>query len=446
MWCTSFANKVRVSGLFPSLFLRFFSLAVKSGMDIFRVFDSLNYADNLLVGMDAVHAAGGVVQGEMCYTGDLLDPEGKYNLDYYLSLADVIVNRGQSHILGIKDMAGVLKPEAAKVLVSSLRAEFPKVKKKKRVYFECSVLTSSLKIPIHVHTHDTAGIGVASMIAASQAGADVVHGAVDCMSGTTSQPSLGALISSISDMEGKKASQLFCKSKPSSQKASKPRSDDFKFPVSNLKMESLQAINDYWAVVRDHYAPFAQQIFGSTDVLENQIPGGQYSNLMFQSQQLGLEGQWGKIKRAYVEANKAVGDVVKVTPSSKVVGDLAQFMVSNNIATAEQLIAESEHLDLPTSVVEFLQGQLGEPLGGFPEPLRSNVLKRAGVHPITGRPGADLPDLDFAALKESLQAQYEGLNREGMPIREGDVVSAALYPEVFADYMKFRGFVRFDLI
>lgn len=394
------ANAVGYTSYPDNVVHAFCKQSVKSGMDVFRVFDSLNYVPNLLLGMEAVHAAGGVVQGEICYTGDVSDPNNsKYNLDYYMKLADEIITKGHSHILGIKDMAGLLKPNAATLLVSALRKEFPKT-------------------PIHVHTHDTAGIGVASMVAAVQAGADVVHGALDSMSGTTSQPSLGALVASLQS--------------PSSKAT-------VYHPVPDLKLESLFPLNDYWAVVRTKYAPFEQTVAsGSTDVFEHQMPGGQYTNLMFQAQEMGLASQWPAVKRAYVEANKALGDIVKVTPSSKVVGDLAQFMVTNKIQTAAQLVDAAGTLDFPSSVVEFLQGFLGEPLGGFPEPLRSKVLAKAGKTPVAGRPGKDLPSLDLGALKASLEAKYEGLKREGLGITDGDVLSAALYPQVFAEYQSFR--------
>jgi len=358
-------------------------------MDVFRVFDSLNYVDNLLVGCDAVHAAGGVVQGEVCFTGDLSD-DSKYNLDYYLNIADRLVNDGKTHVLGVKDMAGLMTPAIATKLVSVLKKEFPTT-------------------PLHVHTHDTGGVGVASMIAAATAGADVVHSAIDCMSGSTSQPSLGALVKSLGELQG----------------------------GSDIDMGDLAALNDYWSVMKGHYAPFEQSVSGSSDVFRHQMPGGQYTNLMFQSQSMGLASEWGGVKKAYREANDLLGDVVKVTPSSKVVGDLAQFMVANKLG-GKDVVTNASTLNFPTSVVEFLHGQLGQPVGGFPEPLRSQVLAKAGLKPIDARPGKELAPLDFAALKGSLDASYGGLARDGFDLRlDPDALSAALYPQVFKEFVSF---------
>nr|UWT61244.1 pyruvate carboxylase [Neopyropia yezoensis] len=381
--------------------------AVKQGMDVFRVFDALNYTPNLLLGCDAVAQAGGVVQGEFCYTGDVLSPaEGSpYTMDYYLRLADTLVKEGKVHVLGIKDMAGLLKPAAATALVGALRAEFPDT-------------------PIHVHTHDTAGTGVASMLAAAVAGADVVHGAIDAMAGTTSQPSLGALVASLADAE---AGALPA---PAGHPA-------------DVVADDLTPLHDYWAVMRGHYAPFEQGADSTApDVYRHEIPGGQYSNLKVQSSSMGLASQWLDVKAAYTLANRLLGSPVKVTPTSKVVGDLAQFLLINKIDSAEafdERLASSASLNLPGSVIDFLQGKLGQPVGGFPEPTRSIVLERARLAPISGRPGAELSPLDLDALERELTDKHgDMLAQHGMELHHHDVLSAALYPAVFDEWMAFR--------
>lgn len=373
------ANAVGYTSYPDNVIYEFCDKAVKAGMDIFRVFDSLNYVENMRLGIDAVKKAGGVVEATICYTGDVSNPKKKkYDINYYLNLAQELVNEG-IHILGIKDMAGLLKPEAAKLLIGSLRAKFP-------------------DLPIHVHTHDTAGTGVASMLAAAAAGADVVDAAIDSMSGMTSQPSMGALVAALEQTN----------------------------LGTGIRMEDIQALNSYWEQCRMLYSCFEANVKSAdSGVYDHEMPGGQYTNLMFQAQQLGLGTQWLEIKRAYAEANQLCGDIVKVTPSSKVVGDLAQFMVSNKL-TAKDVIERASTLSFPTSVVEFFQGYLGQPVGGFPEPLRSHIIR--DLPRIDGRPGATMPPLDLAKLKEELIEKY------GSSITDYDVLSAALYPKVFAEY------------
>ena len=386
------ANAVGYTSYPDNVVYEFCREAAVRGVDVFRVFDSLNYVENLLVGCDAVHAAGGVVQGEVCFTGNL---DGKYSLDYYLGVAGDLVHRGGVHVLGVKDMAGLMTPAVASRLVGALKREFP-----------CT--------PLHVHTHDTGGVGVASMVAAAAAGADVVHGAVDCLSGGTSQPSLGALVKSLGELQG---------------------------GALDVDLGDLAALNDYWAATKARYAPFAQAADGASDVWQHEMPGGQYTNLRFQSQSIlgsGV-GEWGAVKGAYREANALLGDLVKVTPSSKAVGDLAVFMVANGLGRADvEAGAVAGALSLPASVVEFLQGQLGQPHGGFPEPLRSAVMAKEGLAPLAGRPGAGLPPFDFGALRARLAAEYGGLAGGGFELRPAtDALSAALYPEVFAGYATF---------
>lgn len=353
-------------------------------MDIFRVFDSLNYLPNLILGMEAAGKAGGIVEAAISYTGDVSDPKKiKYNLKYYTDLADELVRAG-THVLCIKDMAGLLKPRAATLLVSAIRAKHPNV-------------------PIHIHTHDTSGAGVASMLACAEAGADVVDVAVDSMSGMTSQPSMGAIVASLQD------SQL-----------------DTGFNLSNISDYSA-----YWEQTRTLYGPFecaTTMKSGNADVYMNEIPGGQYTNLQFQAYSLGLGDFFEDIKKAYKEANLLLGDIIKVTPSSKVVGDLAQFMVQNKL-TAKQVAEKAEELSFPKSVVEFLQGAIGIPHGGFPEPLRSHILK--DMPRIEGRPGASLPPLDFDKLKAEIKEDHPKAT-------DRDIMSAALYPQVTKDYLNFR--------
>ncbi|XP_041343579.1 pyruvate carboxylase, mitochondrial, partial [Pyrgilauda ruficollis] len=362
----------------------FCEVAVANGMDIFRVFDALNYVPNLLLGVEAAGNAGAVVEAALSYTGDVADPtRTKYSLDYYLGLARELVAAG-THVLCIKDMAGLLTPAAARLLVGALREQHPEV-------------------PLHVHTHDTAGAGVASMLAAAQAGADVVDVAVDAMSGMTSQPSMGAVVACARGT-----------------------------PLdTGIDLERVFEYSEYWEAARGLYAAFdctATMKSGNADVYENEIPGGQYTNLHFQAHAMGLGHKFKEVKKAYTEANKLLGDLIKVTPTSKVVGDLAQFMVQNGLSR-EEAEARADELSFPLSVVEFLQGHIGVPPGGFPEPFRSRVLKE--LPRVEGRPGASLPPLDFEALSRELGA------RHGAPPSPEDLLSAALYPKVYDEFRTF---------
>lgn len=359
----------------------FVKQAAVSGVDIFRVFDSLNYIDNLKFGCDSVQRAGGVVEATLCYTGDLSDPSRtKYTLDYYLDLAEQLVAHG-THALGIKDMAGLLKPRAASLLVASLRERFP-------------------NIPIHVHTHDSAGTAVATALSAAYAGADIVDCCVDSMSGLTSQPSMGALVNALH------GTQL----------------------DTGINPSHLLELSTFWEATRELYSPFEANMKASNaDVYVHEMPGGQYTNLKFQALSLGLGGEWPKICTAYAAANRALGDIIKVTPSSKVVGDLAQFMVQNNL-DEHSLVERAESLSLPSSVVEFLQGYLGQPAGGFPEPFRSRVLKGKPV--VVGRPGATMLPQDLDVMTYKLKEKWGAA-----AISHRDVLSSAMYPQVFSEYM-----------
>uniref|UniRef100_A0A8C9FQJ4 Pyruvate carboxylase n=1 Tax=Pavo cristatus TaxID=9049 RepID=A0A8C9FQJ4_PAVCR len=378
------ANAVGYTNYPDNVIYRFCEVAAASGMDIFRIFDALNYLPNLLLGVEAVGRAGAVVEAALSYTGDVADPtRTKYSLDYYLGLARELVAAG-THILCIKDMAGLLTPAAARLLVGTLRERFPEV-------------------PIHVHTHDTAGAAIATLLAAANAGADVVDVAVDAMSGMTSQPSMGALVACARGT-----------------------------PLdTGIALERVFEYSEYWEGARGLYAAFdctATMKSGNADVYENEIPGGQYTNLHFQAHAMGLGHKFKEVKKAYAEANKLLGDLIKVTPSSKVVGDLAQFMVQNGLSR-EEVEARADELSFPLSVVEFLQGYIGTPPGGFPEPFRSRVLK--DLPRVEGRPGASLPPLDFQALSQELGA------RDGTPPSPEDLLSAALYPKVYAEFRDF---------
>jgi len=286
------------------------------------------------------------------------------------------------HVLGIKDMAGVLKPHAAKLLIGAIRNKYP-------------------DLPIHVHTHDSAGTGVASMVACAESGADAVDAATDSLSGMTSQPSLNAILASL---EGTSLDP-------------------------GLNVHHTRALDTYWAQLRLLYSPFEAHLMGpDPEVYEHELPGGQLTNLQFQASQLGLGSQWAETKKAYEHANDLLGDIVKVTPTSKVVGDLAQFMVSNKL-TAEGVEARASELDFPGSVLEFFEGLMGQPYGGFPEPLRTNALR--GRRKLNERPGLSLPPVDFAKVRRELGKKFGG------PVTECDVASYVMYPKVFEDYKKF---------
>lgn len=374
------ANGVAYKSLPDNAIYHFCKHAKKNGMDIFRVFDALNDIDQLEVGMKAVQAAGGVVEGTVCYSGDMLNPKKKYNLDYYMDVVDKIVKIG-THILGIKDMAGVLKPKAARLLVGTIRKKYP-------------------DLPIHVHTHDSAGTGVASMVACAEAGADAVDAASDSMSGMTSQPSIGAILASLEGTEYD----------------------------PGLNGHNVRALDQYWSQLRLLYSPFEAGLTGpDPEVYEHEIPGGQLTNLIFQASQLGLGAQWLETKKAYEQANDLLGDIVKVTPTSKVVGDLAQFMVSNKLGS-EAVKAKARELDFPESVLEFLEGFMGQPYGGFPEPLRSDALR--GRRKMDKRPGLYLDPIDFPTVKKELKEKFN-------TSAETDLASYVMYPKVFEDYRKF---------
>jgi pyruvate carboxylase len=349
-----------------------------AGIDLFRIFDALNYLPNLELAIGAVRDTGMLCEAAICYTGDILDPKRtKYDLAYYVNLAKELERRG-ANLLAIKDMAGLCKPYAARKLVGALRQE--------------------VGIPIHFHTHDCAGGQVASYLEAAEEGVSIVDCAIAPLAGLTSQPSLQALVEALR----------------------------FGERDTGLDAEALQGAADYWQDVRPCYAPFETgQVAPQADVYRNEMPGGQYTNLYQQASAMGLGGRWHEVCRMYAEVNRMFGDIIKVTPTSKVVGDMALFMVGNDLSPAEVVDGERD-LAFPESVVEFFEGRLGPPPGGFPEKLQKRVLR--GREPIKGRPGASLPPADFEATRRELQRQ---LNR---PPTEREVLSYLLYPRVFPEF------------
>jgi pyruvate carboxylase len=364
---------------YPDNVVRFFvAQAAEAGIDIFRIFDSLNWVENMRVAMDAVLESGQLCEATICYTGDLTDPSRpRYDLGYYVELARALERAG-AHILGIKDMAGVCKPEAARQLVSALRQE--------------------VGLPIHLHTHDTSGISGASVLAAAEAGVDAVDAAMDPMSGLTSQPNLGSVVEALRGS----------------------RRD------TGLPREPLAAVGTYWEGVRRYYLGFESDMHaGTATVYEHEMPGGQYTNLREQARGLGMESRWPDVARAYAEVNEMFGDIIKVTPTSKVVGDLALYMVTNGL-TPDQVLAPDREIAFPESVVEFFHGDLGQPAGGFPEVLQRKVLK--GRAPLEVRPGEVIPAADLDEARTRVQEQV------GRSVTDNELASYLMYPKVFTDF------------
>lgn len=376
------ANAVGYTSYADNVVRYFVQQAAKAGIDVFRVFDSLNWVDNMRVAMDAVLEAGAVCEAAICYTGDLFDARRpKYDLKYYVALAKQLEKAG-AHIIAIKDMAGVCRPRAARELVRVLKEE--------------------TGLPIHFHTHDTSGISAASVLAAVEAGCDAVDGALDSMSGLTSQPNLGAIAAALSGSERD----------------------------PGVDFDALQSLSHYWEGVRRQYAPFEADIrAGTADVYRHEMPGGQYTNLREQARAMGIEHRWGEVAKAYAEVNLLFGDIVKVTPTSKVVGDLALFMVANNL-TAEDIENPAREIAFPDSVIALMKGELGFPPDGFPPALQKKVLK--GEAPLEGRAGAHLPPVDLEAKR------LEAEKACGRQIDDNELASYLMYPKVFKDYAAHR--------
>jgi len=357
--------------------------AAEHGIDLFRIFDSLNWTENMKVAMDAVRErTSSICEAAICYTGDILDPRRtKYSLKYYVKMAKELVRMG-THVLAIKDMAGLCKPYAAHALVKALRDE--------------------VDVPIHFHTHDTSGINAGSILRASDANVDIADAAIASMSGLTSQPNLNSLVAALRNT---------------------PRD-------TGLDLDALNHLADYWEAAREQYYPFEENLkAGSAHVYHHEMPGGQYTNLRQQAKSLGLENRWNEIADMYAQVNEIFGDIVKVTPSSKVVGDMALFMVTNGL-TALDVLNPAKKLHFPKSVVELMQGAIGHPEGGWPKVLQKIVLDTAGAEAVKGRPGAKLPRVDFDKIRIELHDKLAG------NVRDVDVLSYLLYPHVFTDYQK----------
>ena len=364
---------------YPDNVVRFFiHQAADAGIDVFRIFDSLNWPENMQVAIDAVGETGKIIEAAICYTGDIQNPaKQKYSLDYYLDLACQYRDMG-SHILGIKDMAGLLKPGAARLLITALKQE--------------------IDLPVHLHTHDTSGISAATVLAAVEAGANIVDAAIDSMSGLTSQPNMGAVAASLEHTD----------------------------KSTDLDTEAIRVISGYWEEVREQYTAFEPPIrSGASEVYVHEMPGGQYTNLREQARSLGIDRRWPEIAQAYADANELFGDIVKVTPTSKVVGDMALAMVTAGLTKQDVLDPEKE-IAFPESVVQFFHGEMGQPAGGFPPALQAKVLN--GKAPLQGRPGEALASIDLEQTRETLAAQ---LKEE---ISDFDLASYLMYPGVFTDY------------
>ncbi|WP_372799754.1 pyruvate carboxylase [Paracoccus seriniphilus] len=366
---------------YPDNVVQFFvKQAAETGVDVFRVFDSLNWVENMRVAMDAVIESGKICEGTVCYTGNMLDPNrSKYDLKYYVNMAQELKAAG-AHVLGLKDMAGLLKPAAARVLIKTLKEE--------------------VGLPIHFHTHDTSGMGGATILAAAEAGVDAVDCAMDALSGNTSQPTLGSVVEALAQTDRD----------------------------TGLDVAAIRSISNYWERVRESYAAFESGLQSpASEVYLHEMPGGQFTNLKSQARSMGLEDRWHEVAQAYADVNQMFGDIVKVTPSSKVVGDMALMMVAQNL-TPEQVLDPQVDVSFPDSVVDMMHGNLGQPPGGWPEALQKKVLK--GEAPITDRPGAHLEPVDLEAKRAELSALLEG--RE---VDDEDLNGYLMYPKVFLDYM-----------
>ncbi len=349
------SNAVGYTAYPDNVVAEFIYEAAAQGIDIFRIFDSLNWLPNMKVSMESVRRTKSICEAAICYTGDILDPKrDKYSLDYYVRMAKELERMG-AHMLAIKDMAGLCKPYAAEKLVKALRQE--------------------VGIPIHFHTHDTSGINAASVLKAADAGVHVADGAMASMSGTTSQPNLNSIVAALNHT----------------------RRD------TGIDLDALNQCADYWETVREHYAPFdTGPKSGTAEVYIHEMPGGQYTNLKEQAESMGLGARWHELAQAYADVNMAFGDIVKVTPSSKVVGDMAIFLMNHNMTMAQfEALTPDHNLTLPTSVIEMFTGSLGEPDGGWPKKLQKIILR--GGKPQRGRPGANLPKVDLAETAASVE-------------------------------------------
>lgn len=374
------SNAVGYKNYSDNVIREFVEKSAHAGIDVFRIFDSLNWVKGMEVAIDAVRQTGKIAEAAICYTGDISDPlKSKYDLNYYKSMAKELESQG-AHILGIKDMAGLLKPQSAYELISELK--------------------ETINIPIHLHTHDTSGNGIFTYAKAIEAGVDIVDVALSTMAGLTSQPSANTLYYALEGTDRK----------------------------PNVNIDALEQLSYYWEDVRKYYQDFESGMKAPhTEIYQHEMPGGQYSNLQQQAKAVGLGEKWDDVKDMYSRVNQMFGDIVKVTPSSKVVGDMALYMVQNQL-NEESVLAKGDTLDFPDSVVELFEGYLGQPYGGFPKELQKVILKNR--QPITVRPGELLEEVDFEEIKEKL---FKELGRQ---VTSFDVIAYALYPKVFMDYTK----------
>lgn len=372
------SNAVGYKNYPDNVIREFVEKSAYAGIDVFRIFDSLNWVKGMEVAIDAVRQTGKIAEASICYTGDITDPtRTKYDLTYYKNLARELEAQG-AHLLGIKDMAGLLKPHAAYMLISELK--------------------ETVNIPIHLHTHDTSGNGIYTYTKAIEAGVDIVDVALSSMAGLTSQPSANTLYYALEGTEKK----------------------------PNVNIKSLEQLSHYWEDVRKYYRDFESgMVSPHTEVYEHEMPGGQYSNLQQQAKAVGLGSRWEEVKEMYGRVNELFGDVVKVTPSSKVVGDMALFMVQNELSETD-VLSKGQTIDFPDSVIEFFLGYIGQPHGGFPEQLQKVILK--GKEPIIVRPGELLEDVSFPSVKKEL---FNEIDRH---VTIFDAIAYAMYPKVFLEY------------
>jgi pyruvate carboxylase len=368
---------------YPDNVVRFFvEQSAAAGVDVFRIFDCLNWVENMRVAIDAVCSTGKIAEAAICYTGDILDPmRSKYDLRYYIDLAKQLESAG-AHVLGIKDMAGLLKPAAARVLIRELKQE--------------------VGLPIHLHTHDTSGASAATILVAVEEGVDAFDAAMDSMSGLTSQPCLGSIVAALENSERD----------------------------PGIDLRSVRLLSDYWEQVREQYSAFEPDIrSGASEVYLHEMPGGQFTNLKEQASSLGLAGRWHEVARAYADVNMAFGDIVKVTPSSKVVGDMALMMVTSD-TSIEDVVDPDTDIAFPESVVSLFAGELGQSPGGFPQPLQKKVLKSRKA--VTVRPGSLLEPIDLDAERRKLNADHEHA------VTDFDLASYLMYPKVFTEFRRHR--------
>ncbi|MBI3856777.1 MAG: pyruvate carboxylase [Planctomycetes bacterium] len=375
-------NAVGYTNYPDSVVAAFVKTAAENGIDLFRVFDCFNWIQNMRPSLEAVLETGALCEGAICYTGDLLDPKrDKYSLDYYVKLAKQLEKIGV-HILGIKDMAGLCKPYAAHKLVKTLREE--------------------VGLPIHFHTHDTAGVQAASILKASEAGVHVADAAISAMSGLTSQANLNSLVEALRNTERD----------------------------TGLDVDALNRCSDYWESVRELYYPFESGMrAGTSQVYQHEIPGGQITNLKEQAASLGLAGRWREILRTYADVNRLFGDVVKVTPSSKVVGDMTLYLVANNLKSAD-VLDEKRELSFPKSVVELMEGRLGQPHGGWPKKVQQIILR--DKKPLKGRPADALPSVKLEEVRTELKGKIK------LTPTDTDLMSYLMYPREFVEFEAHR--------